>query len=231
MFVRTMSAGLLSLALITGAPLAANAQMPQTDAELIAQMTDASNDDILEALALFYDLHVSELDVQLKHEENTGAFFGIRNAQRSGGDVLHAEQRARDTRKAWDSAREGNVALRQELNMITGVDFPDSMTMAPDAPFEKPPVAERAPADLVAEREAAWAEVVKTRDAWAETRMNLLEVQERYDQHRDVAIGNAMRAMTRAEIAAVRAAADFRLVEAKIAAASGGDIAETLGGL
>lgn len=231
MFKHAFAVALFACATLIGSSQSAWAQMPQTDVDLIAQMEDASTDDVLEALAVFYDLHVSDLDVQLKHEENTGAFFGIRNAQRDGGDVKAAETHARDTRRAWDGVREQNVALRQELNMITGIDFPDSFAMAPDAPFEKPAAPEGAPADLKAERNAAWARVVETRDAWAETRMKLLEAQDRYDEHRDVAIGDAMRDMTRAEIAAVRAAADFRLIEAKIAAATGGDIAQVLSDL
>ena len=226
-----LATGFLAMALLVGAPQTSWAQMPQTDVQLIAEMDGASTDDVLEALEIFYDFHVNELDVQLKHEENTGAFFAIQRANRNGGDVAKAEARARETRQAWDQARAQNVALRQELNMITGADFADSLAIAPDVPMDKPDAAEGAPADLIAARDAAWTRVVETREAWAETRLDLLEAQERYDEHRDVAIGDAMRQMTRAEIAAVRAAADFRLIEAKIAAATGADIAETLDSL
>lgn len=230
-FKKILGSALVLAALSLWAPHEARAEMPQTDVDLIAQMDGPSSDEILEALAVFYALHVSDLDVQLKHEENTGAFFAVRRATNSGGDVMAAEDHARATRMAWDSAREDNVALRQELSIITGIEFPDTFSMAPDAPMDKPAAASGAPEDLLSARDAAWARVVETRDVWAETRMTLLEAQERYDAHRDVAIGDAMRAMTRAEVEATRAAADFRLIEAKIAAATGNDIAATLDGL
>lgn len=228
---KNLSVAVLTMSAVCATP--AWAETPQTDVAFIEQMGDASPDKVLEALALYYNLHVSELAVQLNREQNTGAFLAARRAE-NDGDTAEAQRQTaifENTREALAKAREENVALRQELTVMTDLDFGGNLAMAPDAPFDKPAPIAGAPDDLAKALDGAWTKVEAARAALGEMRLKLLEVQERYDTHRDVSIGDAMRAMTEAEVDMARAAADFRLIEAKIATATGQPLAGVLGGL
>lgn len=229
--VKSLGAAALAVTAVCASP--AWAETPQTDVAFIEQMGGASTDEVLDALALYYDLHVSELAVQLNREQNTGAFLAARRAE-NDGDTAEAQRQTaifENTREALAKAREENMALRQELAVMTDLDFGGNLAMAPDAPFDKPAPVAGAPGDLAKALDDAWTKVEAARAALGEMRLKLLEVQERYDTHRDVSIGDAMRAMTKAEVDMARAATDFRLIEAKIAAVTGQPLAGVLGGL
>lgn len=233
MMNRIFKGALVSMAIMAGAASPAWAEMPQTDAALVEQLAAKSADEVLGALALYYDLHVSEIEVQLMREQNTGAFLAARRAE-GDGDAAEVKRQMdifEGTKDALAVARQANQDLRQELASQTGLTFGDDLAVAPDAPDAMPGAAANAPADLLDARTAAWAGVEKARQHLSEVRLQLLDDQERYDKTRDVSIGDSMRAMTKAEVAMARAACDWRLIEAKIAAASGKSVGEVLGGL
>lgn len=197
------------------------AQMPQTDVQLVEAVQGQGSDKALSALEAYYDLHVSEVDVQLTREHNTGAFLAARRAE-SEGDTAEAARQMEvfeGTKAALADARSLNSSLRQKLAAMVGVDFADDLIMAPDAPFEKP-VYSDVSAELATALDDAWANVERARENLKDVRLSLLETQERYDIHRDVSIGDAMRAMTKAEVDMTRAACDLRMAVAKIAASA-----------
>lgn len=220
-------------AALAAAPVApAFAQMPQTDVAFVETLQGKGAEASLEALALYYDLHVSEIQVQLTRESNTGAFLAARRAE---GDGDQAEVKRQmvivDATKAeLDAARQINTSLRQQLNVAVGADFGDDLVMAPDAPEQKP-VFSKAPADLAQALDAAWAKVEAARAHLKDVRLKLLKDQERYDKHRDVPIGDSMRDMTRAEVEMARAACDLRLAVANIAVKGAIPLKDALGGL
>lgn len=229
---RMLKGTLVALGVVLGAHAPAWAETPQTDAAFVEQLGGRTTHDTLKALRMYYDLHVSEIEVQLMKEQNTGAFFAARRAT-GDGDAAEAQRQMEafeGTKEALAKARQSNQDMRQTLAAVTGIDFADDLAMAPDAPDALPQAPAGAPADLLSARDAAWGQVEKARATWREVRLQLLEDQERYDKTRDVSIGDSMRAMTRAEVAMARAACDLRLIEAEIAAATGQPIAEVLGG-
>lgn len=230
--IRFIKATVLAAAMSLGATLPAWAEMPQTDAQLIEAIGGEGSDKILEALASYYDLHVSEIAVQQTREHNVGAILAARRAE-GDGDAVEAKRQMdifESTKEALDDARANNTALRQELAVMTGIEFADDLVMAPDAPLEKPAFTD-APADLAKALDDAWAKVEVARAHLQDVRLQLLEAQEEYDTNRQVPIGDAMRAMTKAEVEMTRASCDLRLAVAKIASATGRSIGETLGGL
>lgn len=218
-FKQTLTVVCLSLALAT--PLAARAEMPQTDVALLAQMDGQSVDKQLSALELYYDLHVSELDVQMKIEVRTGAFFALKRAK---GNSDAAQKAFDDAAAAVKAASEHNRQLRQRLFDDTAIDFAEALVMAPEAPDAFQP-AGNASAALV----AAWEQVQAARVVWGEARLNLLDVQERYNTGEKVSVGDAMRAITKAEVSLAQAAGAFRLAQAKTAVSQGTPLSSVLG--
>jgi len=225
-FKQTLTALCVSLALAT--PLAARADMPQTDVALLAQMDGQSVPKQLLALEHYYALHVSELDVQMKIEVRTGAFFALKRAKDSGDAATssQAQKAFDDAAAAVKVASAHNRQLRQRLFDDTDIDFADSLVMAPDAPNTFAPAGD-ASADLV----GAWENVQAARAVWSEARLNLLDVQDRYNNGEKVSVGDAMRAITKAEVSLARAAGAFRLARASIAASRGTPIGDVLNGL
>ena len=67
----------LALVVTLASPLTVRAEMPQTDVDLLSQMETHTPAQKLQALDAYYALHVSELDVQMKIEIRTGAFFVV----------------------------------------------------------------------------------------------------------------------------------------------------------
>ena len=199
----------LGLVMTLAAPWTARAEMPQTDVDLLAQLDTHTTPLKLKALEGYYALHVSELDVQMKIELRTGAFFALRGATESGdAAAISQAQLALDGAGATvKTVQAENLKLRNQLSDLTGIDFDASLVMAPAAPdaFKDVPV------DVASD-------VVTARSAWKKARLKLLDVQERYNQGEKVSIGNAMRAITKAEISMARAAGSYRLAVAKIAA-------------
>lgn len=198
----------LGLVMTLAAPWTARAEMPQTDVDLLAQLDTHTTPQKLQALEGYYALHVSELDVQMKIELRTGAFFALRGATESGdAAAISQAQLALDGAGATvETVQAENLKLRNQLSDLTGIDFDASLVMAPDAPD----AAKDVPAEVASD-------VVKARNAWKNARLDLLDVQERYNQGEKVSIGDAMRAITKAEIGMARAAGSYRLAVAKIA--------------
>jgi len=216
------------------APQYAHAEMPQSDVDLVQQMGDVPAEKVLQALALYYDLHVSELQVQHMNEQRTGAMFAIQRAKASRKPhnvIAKLEQQAKDVAVGREARILVNKLIREDLSSLTGIDFSESLVMAPDAPTAMPRAPAGTPAALVTEQKAMWGAMKWAQDAWAHERMALLEAQQRYDDLRDVSIGDFMRAMTLAEAKYVRVIGAYRLIEAKIAVATGKPLAEVLGAL
>lgn len=226
-----LKSALVSMVVVAGLAAPAWAEMPQTDTALVEQLTSQSSDETLSALAMYYDLHVSELEVQLMREQNTGAFLAARRAE-GDGDTAEAKRQMdifEATKAALAAARESNQALRQQLATMTDIAFDTDLAMAPDAPDALPAAPSGAPSDLLDLRNFAWGQVEQARKHLAEVRLQLLADQEEYDRTRKVKIGDSMRAMTKAEVAMSRAACDWRLIEAKIAVAVGKPVSAVLG--
>jgi len=202
------------------APQYAHAEMPQSDVALVQQMGDVPAEKVLKALALYYDLHVSELLVQNMNERRTGAMFAIMRAkegQKPKNEITKLEQQAKAVAVEREAKIQVNQNLRKELSSLTGIDFAESLVMAPDAPMAMPHAPAGTLAALVVEQKAAWNALKAAQDVWAHDRLALLEAQQRYDDSRDVPIGDFMRAMTLAEAKYARVIAECRLIEAKIA--------------
>jgi len=227
-----IAAFILMLSLPTGQ---AHAEMPQTDVELVTQMGKVENDKIIQALAVYYDLHVSELHVQYMDERRTGAGFAVQRARAAGKsaqDIAMLEQKAEAVGKERAAQVQKNQNLRIKLGELTGIDFSDSLVMAPAAPMDLKTPPTSAPTEALGKMQtAAWKVLQEAHRKWQEERLILLDAQQRYDETRDVPIGNHLRAMTAAETALAQAVGDCRLVEAKIAAASGTSIAQVLAAL
>lgn len=221
----------LTLVMMLAAPQVAHAAMPQTDVDMLAQLDAQTAPQKLKALEQYYALHVSELDVQMKIEVRTGAFFA-HGRSKGGPDVKAQAKRTLDAAAAEvDVAKAQNVKLRHDLSDLTGIDFDDSLVMAPDAPDGLPPLASGVADDLVKARAQAWADVVSARATWKDARLNLLDVQDRYNQGEKVSVGDAMRAITKAEISMAQTAGAYRLVEANIAVSLGQPIQGALNAL
>jgi hypothetical protein len=212
----------------------AHAQMPQSDVALVSQMKDAPATQKLEALALYYDLHVSELLVQNMNEQRTGAMFARQEVMASGGDAaqmaaveLKSQKVLADRAARFDE----NMALRTKLGALSGLELEDSLVMPPDAPLRAMSPPQGTPADLVQALGTAWTALEAAKTTWQDERLILLDAQQRYDDTRDVAIGDHMRAMTVAEAAYTKAIGAYRLIAAKIAVNAGQDLGEVLGAL
>lgn len=227
---RMLKTAFIACGVVLAAAFPAWAETPQTDVAFIEQLSAKPADEVLKALELYYELHVSEIKTQSVRELNTGAFLARQRAEKEG-DTAEATRQAtifEGTSEALANARQGNQDLRQDLAEMTGIDFGDDLAMAPDAPDALSPAPDGAPADLLAARDAAWANVEVARKQLRETRMQLLQDQEAYDKDHKVKIGQAMRLMTDAEVAMARAACDLRLIEARIALNIGKPLKEAL---
>jgi outer membrane protein TolC len=105
---------------------------------------DVRNQLMLEGLALYYELHASDLDVQALQEDSTIAFF--RMTRQIGKDLVGAadpidlvDLRAKSERARYIyySARSRNQELRLRLFELTGVAF-DETTFTPSPPERGP---------------------------------------------------------------------------------------------
>jgi len=212
----------------------ARAEMPQTDVQLIQQMGQADGEKILQTLSVFYDLHASELEVQYANEQLTGSFFDVQRATEDGAsadEIAKLQKIQNDKRDQWDALVKQNQNLRKQLESLSGVEFLDNLMVTPDAPMNAPGTTVGVSSELVKERGNAYAEMQAADAALAQERLVLLDAQERFYAGQNVPIGDHLRAMTAAELAFTRAVSAYRLLEAKIAVATGASVAEVLGGL
>jgi len=209
------------------------AEMPQTDVDFINQM--GGNDaDKIAALEEYYNLHVSELEVQLITEQNTGAFLGARRAEREG-DVVEAKRlndMYESTKASKEKMVEENRQIRKNLGVISKIEFSFNLVMAPEAPQDMPPVPAGADDTLKEQLASVWQDVLLAKKNLKFARFDMLEGQEKYNNGvKNIRIGDLMRAVTTAEIAIARSAGDLRLVVARMAVASGQPLADALSGL
>ena len=105
-----------------------------------ASALDVRNTLMLEGLALYYELHASDLDVQALHEDNTIAFFqATRLAEKDAIgeanpiEVIDLRGKAEHARYILYNARGKNRELRLRLYELTGVSF-DETTLTPSPP-------------------------------------------------------------------------------------------------
>ncbi len=101
---------------------------------------------MLEGLALYYELHASDLEVQALQEENTIAFFRFSRLQEKDAVgaanpilLLELQGRAEKARYDYYRAQSHNAELRLRLAELTGAPFKTStLTPAPaeTGPFE-----------------------------------------------------------------------------------------------
>lgn len=211
----------------------AMAEMPQTDVDFVNQMsgTDAEK---LNALGIYYDLHVSELEVQLITEQNTGAFLGGRRAEREGDKseakrLLEMYENTKDEKTRMENI---NSAIRIKLGDVSKIEFPASFIMAPEAPHSLPPIAAKAVGAMKAKIDVAWQSVLLARKSMKMARMDLLDGQDKYNAgKKGIHIGDLMRSVTTAEISLARSAADLRLLVASISVAGGQPLADALSGM
>ncbi len=122
---------------------------------------------MLEGLALYFELHASDLDVQALQEENTIAFFRFSRLQEKDAIgaanpilLLELQGRAEKVRYDYFRAQSRNAELRLRLSEMTGAPFKDS-TLTPAAP-ESPPF-ELDLAALIARAEEALPELEQLR--------------------------------------------------------------------
>ena len=231
---RTLAGAAVGMAVTAAVAFDAHADMAQTDVALVQQMGEASNDKKLQALELYYDLHVSELTVQTMNERRTGAMFAVQRAKaanKAPSVVAELEQKAQQVNAERAEKVQDNQNLRVKLGEISGLDFSDPLVMAPDAPLAMPMASPSVPADLVGAQKQAWAALIVAQNAWQQERLTLLGAQQRYDDTRDVPIGDHLRAMTKAETAYAQAIGACRLIEAKIAVATGKPLLKVLSAL
>ncbi|MCK5545978.1 MAG: hypothetical protein KAI27_01305 [Rhodospirillaceae bacterium] len=224
---------LVAAMMVASYDLPALGEMPQTDVDFINQIsgTDAEK---INALEIYYDLHVSELEVQMITEQNTGAFLGGRRAEREG-DAVEAKRLLKmyeDTKAAKEKEANKNRQIRKKLSSIYKIEFAESLVMAPEAPETISAISSVAPKNMKTDVAKAWANVQAAKKSWKIARINLLEGQEKYSARvKGVRIGDLMRSVTAAEILLARAAGDMRLVVARIAIATSQPLAKTLSGL
>lgn len=212
----------------------AHAQTPQTDVALMSHMKEAPAAQKLEALALYYDLHVSELIVQNMNEQRTGSMFAKQEAIEAGGDAAKLAAVELNTQKVMadrQASFDKNQALRTKLGALSGLELDDPLVMPPDAPLQAISPPQGTPDDLAQALGTAWNALEAAKAAWEDERLILLDAQQRYDDTRDVAIGDRMRAMTVAETAYTKAIGAYRLIAAKIAVNAGQDLGEVLSSL
>ncbi|MBL4613597.1 MAG: hypothetical protein JKY27_01810 [Magnetovibrio sp.] len=213
----------------------ARAEMPQTDVDLISQMTGADNDKVLQALGMFYDLHASELAVQYADEQLTGAFFAVTRAQRNNAaaqKIAELQQAQKDKSAQRAALTQQNQTLRVRLEELSGVEFLDNLMVTPEAPLNAPAAtASGVASDLAKARSEAWTVLETAQKALQEERLVLLDAQQRYSEGQKVPIGNHLRAMTAAELNFTKAVSAYRLLEAKIATTTGKSIKDVLAGL
>jgi outer membrane protein TolC len=94
----------------------------------------------LEGMALYFELHASDLEVQALQEDNTIAFF--RAARLEEKDVLgdanpielmEARARSGTARYVYSKAKSNNLGIRLRLEELTGKSFTET-TLTPDMP-------------------------------------------------------------------------------------------------
>jgi outer membrane protein TolC len=95
---------------------------------------------ILEGMALYYELHASDLEVQALEEDNTIAFFVASRLEEKDAlgdanpiDLLEARANRDLARYNYFRAKGNNLGIRLRLEELTGLAFKET-TLTPDVP-------------------------------------------------------------------------------------------------
>lgn len=120
--------------------------------------TAARNTVMLEGLALFYDLHASELEMRALYEGHTSAYLKWDRAKENMAlgraspiEVAQALSLAEKTRLQYFRERSRNAQYRLRLEELMGVSLPEEVISPP-----KPPKAKHADVDRNAFLEVVW---------------------------------------------------------------------------
>ncbi|MBT4020041.1 MAG: TolC family protein [Alphaproteobacteria bacterium] len=115
-------------------------------AEIMAQAFDQQitlSRLVLEGMALYYELHASDLEVQALQEENTIAFFrAVRLEEKDVvGDanpieLMEARAESGTARYVYSKAKSSNLGIRLRLEELTGKSFTET-TLTPDVPEDE----------------------------------------------------------------------------------------------
>jgi outer membrane protein TolC len=115
------------------------------DAEAAEQLlTSARNTVMLEGLALYFDLHASELEVRALNEAHTSAYLRWDRAKEnfalgraSPVEVAEALKFAEKSRLVYFRERSQNAAYRLRLEELTGAALPEELIVPPKPPKAK----------------------------------------------------------------------------------------------
>lgn len=119
---------------------ARNAAGKETEAAEQA-LVSARNTVLLEGLALYYDLHASELEMRALYEGHTSAYLGWDRAKEnfalgraSPVDVAKALTAAEQTRLVYFRERSRNAGYRLRLEELMDVELPEELISPPKPP-------------------------------------------------------------------------------------------------
>ena len=108
------------------------------------RLLSARNTILLEGLALFYNLHASELEIRALYEGHTSAYLGWDRAKEnltlgraSPVDVAKTLTVTEQTRLAYFRERSRNVGYRLRLEELVGKDLPGELISPPPPPKKK----------------------------------------------------------------------------------------------
>ncbi|MCP5372778.1 MAG: TolC family protein [Hyphomicrobiales bacterium] len=110
------------------------------------EFAEARNTVLLEGLALFYDLHASELALRALNEAHASAYVTWERAKElqsmarvDAVEVADHLARVEETRLAYHRERTRNRVLRLRLQGLTGVAFGHELINPPRPPSDRPP--------------------------------------------------------------------------------------------
>ena len=106
----------------------------------------ARNTVLIEGLAVFFDLHASELEVQSLNESHASDYVRwdrekerMEKGQRSSIDVAWRLVKVEKSRLELRRAKSRNLILRLRLGELTGITFESEMYNSPKGPKRQPP--------------------------------------------------------------------------------------------
>ena len=110
----------------------------------------ARNSVLIEGMALFFDLHASELEMRSLYEAHSSSYVRWERSkeqltlgQNSGVDVAKALTLVEQTRLVYYRERNRNIALRLRLEELTGHFIEEELFLPPAPPMASPPDLDR----------------------------------------------------------------------------------------
>jgi hypothetical protein len=211
------------------------------------KLSEARNTVLLEGLAVYFDLHASELLLRSLYENHSSAYVRWNRAKKrqtmGREDPVKVAERLSHmewTRLAYYRERSRNQQLRFRLETLTGSPFGDELVNPPKGPERAPPKIDlealiRAAkagnhhirvlsremryriTTLWMSRGDSWQQVIAARAMDSFARKRLLQRQQLYQQDRVVSLGRVMIESTESESELVRAIGAFYLDNAGLA--------------